>query len=80
MADASPKFVSLGDGNEVLQVALAAGDSILANERAFVYRGLGLASEVQAVGAVGRAIGWYVGARVRKPRRCVVGTNCCFLV
>ena len=61
MAEPSPRFVSLGDGNEVLQVALAAGDSILANERAFVYRGLGLASEThQAVGAVGRAIGWYV--------------------
>lgn len=66
MADAaepSPRFVSLGDGNEVLQVALAAGDSILANERAFVYRGLGLASEPEAVGAVGRAIGWYVCTR-----------------
>lgn len=61
MADASPRFISLGDGNEVLQVALGAGDSILANERAFVYRGLGLASEPQAVGAVGRAIGWWVG-------------------
>lgn len=61
MVDASPRFISLGDGNEVLQVALGAGDSILANERAFVYRGLGLASEpTGAVGAVGRAIGWWV--------------------
>eukprot|EP00752_Nemacystus_decipiens_P002106 g2013.t1 len=56
--ETSPRFVSLGDGNEVLQVALATGDSVLANERAFVYRGLGLATETQAVGAVGRAFGW----------------------
>lgn len=56
--DPSPRFLSLGDGNEVLQVALGAGDSILANERAFIYRGLGLSCEPQGVGAVGRAIGW----------------------
>lgn len=61
----SPRFISLGDGNEVLQVALGAGDSILANERAFVYRGLGLASEPLqlAVGAFGRGLGWWVGVR-----------------
>lgn len=56
----SPRFLSLGDGNEVLQVALNPGDSVLAGERTFCYRGLGLQQEVQPIdtGMVGRALGW----------------------
>lgn len=57
-----PRFLSLGDGNEILQVALAPGESIVANERAFCYRGLGLrATELHDPnerGAIGRAFGW----------------------
>lgn len=53
-----PRFLSLGDGNEVLQVALGPGDDILANERAFLYRGLGLQQEVEHNGRFGRAIEW----------------------
>lgn len=56
--DEHPRFLSLGDGNEVLQVALGPGDDILANERAFLYRGLGLQQEVEHTGRLGRAIGW----------------------
>lgn len=55
---ASPRFLSLGEGSEVLQVALCPGDAILANERAFVYRGLGLQQELQPTGPLGRALGW----------------------
>lgn len=57
----SPRFLSLGDGNEVLQVALNPGDSVLAGERAFCYRGLGLQQEIQPfadTGTLGRALGW----------------------
>lgn len=57
----SPRFFTLGDGNEVLQVALGPGDEVLANERAFVYRGLGLRQEVHHTGergTLGRALGW----------------------
>lgn len=54
----TPKFLSLGDGNEILQVAFAPGDSIFAAELAFSYRGIGLRSEIQPVGAVERALGW----------------------
>lgn len=61
-ATASPRFMSLGEGSEILQVALAPGDSIVAGERSFCYRGLGLkAAEVQNPnerGAIGRALGW----------------------
>lgn len=57
-AAASPVFLTLGDGNEVLQVALRPGDAVFANERAFIYRGLGLQQEVQPIGALGRAMGW----------------------
>ncbi|CBJ49032.1 conserved unknown protein [Ectocarpus siliculosus] len=56
--DASPRFLSLGEGSEVLQVALCPGDAILANEKAFVYRGLGLQQELQPTGPMGRALGW----------------------
>lgn len=38
-AETSPRFLALGDGNEVLQVALAPDDSVLASERSFCYRG-----------------------------------------
>lgn len=58
---ASPRFLSLGDGNEVLQAALAPGDVILAAESAFCYRGLGLRQEVHRLtdrGTIGRALGW----------------------
>ncbi|CAM9861517.1 unnamed protein product [Scytosiphon promiscuus] len=54
----SPLFLTLGDGNEVLQVALRPGDSVFANEKAFIYRGLGLQQEVQHIGPLGRALGW----------------------
>ncbi|CAM9979225.1 unnamed protein product [Ascophyllum nodosum] len=57
----TPRFLSLGDGNELLQIALAPGDSILAGERTFCYRGLGLRAEVQPFpnsGPVERALGW----------------------
>lgn len=59
-AEASPRFLSLGDGNELLQVALNPGESIYASESAFCYRGLGLQQEVQPteVSALGRALGW----------------------
>lgn len=60
-AEESPRFLSLGDGNEILQVALDAGDSVLAGERAFCYRGLGLQQEILPfleTGTLGRALGW----------------------
>lgn len=59
--ETSPRFLSLGDGNEILQVAMAPRDQVLASERAFAYRGLGLKQEVQQLverGALGRALGW----------------------
>ncbi|CAM9150596.1 unnamed protein product [Laminaria digitata] len=60
VADASPRFLSMGDGNEVLQVALNPGESVLASENAFCYRGLGLQQEAQLTefSALGRALGW----------------------
>lgn len=57
----SPRFLTLGDGNEVLQVALGPGDEVFATERSFVYRGLGLRQELHRTaerGALGRALGW----------------------
>lgn len=60
VADASPRFLSMGDGNEVLQVALNPRESVLASENAFCYRGLGLQQEAQLTefSALGRALGW----------------------